>query len=129
METTILLSKVLGLYLIISGLIVMLRKEYFLPVFSVFAKEKMTRIILAFIELLAGLFLVVTHFNFSSLPASIISILGITAVFESIMYSVLPDRSFTKMLSYVNRPTVYVFGGVFSIAVGLYLATYGFGII
>ncbi len=129
METTILLSKVLGLYLIISGLIVMLRKEYFLPVFSVFVKEKMTRIILAFIELLAGLFLVVAHFNFSNLPASIISILGVTAVFESIMYSVLPDRSFTKMLAYVNRPGVYVLGGVFSIAIGLYLAAYGFGII
>ncbi len=128
METTILLSKVLGLYLIISGIIIMSRKEYFLPVFSVFVKEKMTRIILAFIELLAGLFLVVTHFDFSSLPASIISTFGVIAVLESIMYTVLSDRFFTKMLSYINRPAVYVLGGVFSIAVGLYLATYGFGI-
>lgn len=129
METTILLSKVLGLFIAIAGATMMLRKEYFVPVIGLFVKDRLTRIVLAFAELAAGLFLLVQHFDFSSLPAGIITVLGIMMTTESVMYVALPDRFLSKFISKLNNPGFYMLGGLLSSALGLYLAGYGFGLI
>lgn len=127
METTILLAKVLGLFIIIVGVIVMVRREYFIPLISVFVKERFTRLVMSVVELVAGLFLVVTHSIFTSAPAAIISAFGWIAVIESILYLAAPDKTLQKMISRFNSPTFYLFGGLASIILGLYLANYGFG--
>lgn len=128
METTLLLSKVLGLFLIIVGAVVMVRKEYFIPLISVFVKERFTRLVLSTVELLAGLFLIVTHNDFSSLQAGIISLFGWIAVIESILYLAAPDRTLQKFVSKFNSPAIYVFGGFASIVLGVYLAGIGFAL-
>lgn len=127
METTILLSKVLGLFLIITGAVIMVRKEYFIPLISSFVKERLTRMIVSILELLGGLFLVVTHNDFSSVPGGITSLFGWILVIESILYFAAPDRTIQKMVSRLNVASMYLFGGLASIAIGLYLAGFGFG--
>jgi hypothetical protein len=129
METTILLSKVLGIFLIICGAVVMIRREYFIPLISSFVRERLTRLVMSIIELVAGLFLIFTHNDFSSLPAGIISAFGWIAIIESIIYFAAPDRTLQKMLSRMNSPKLYIFGGLASIALGLYLASFGLGLI
>lgn len=84
---------------------------------------------MSIVELVAGLFLIFTHNDFSSLPAGIISTFGWVAVVESVIYFAAPDRTLQKMLSRMNSPKLYVFGGLASIAIGLYLAAFGFGLI
>jgi hypothetical protein len=128
METTVILSKVLGAYIIIAGAIILLRKEYFVPVMGHFVQEKLLRIIIAFCELLAGLFLVALHFDFSSMPAGIISMLGVAAVLEGIAYLALPDKTLTKWVKLFNKPSLYLWWGIAALALGLYLVGYGFGL-
>ena len=127
MATTVYLSKVFGISLVIIGALIMLRRRYFVLVFAAFVREPLVRAITAFIELLAGTFLVVGHNVWSPLPAAIISLFGWIAVIEATAYLVLPDDTLERVVSAFNTATVYLLGGLLAIAVGLYLMGFGFG--
>lgn len=124
---TILLAKVLGIFLAIVGSIVVLRRHEYIGIFGGFVRERMLRVVTGVIVLLAGLFLIVQHQSWSSPPAAIITLLGWVATFEAVAYLALPDPLLERVLQAVNRPAVYIFWGLIAIAVGLYLAGYGFG--
>ena len=76
---------------------------------------------------LAGLFLVFGHNVWSPLPAAIISLLGWIAVIEGGLYLLLPDEAVEGIPEAVNRPSMYLGGGAFTVLVGIYLAGFGFG--
>lgn len=126
---TVLLSKVLGLFLFLIGIAVALRRDYFIPVVATFVEARLMRFVLAVLELLGGLFLVVGYNDFSSGPAAIITLLGWLAVVESLAYMLLPDRVLQQLIAAINNPSWYLGGGVVSIVLGLYLAAHGFGLI
>lgn len=128
MTLTIYLAKVIGLALIIMGAAIMLRRDYFVPVFATFARERLTRIVMSFIELIAGLALIVGHNVWSPLPAAIITLFGWMATIEAAAYMLLPDETIEKWVAIFNVPAWYLGGGIFSIVVGVYLAGFGFGL-
>ena len=127
MSLTTLLAKVLGIYLIIVGLAIMLRRQYFVPVFGAFVKERLTRAVVSLAQLLAGLFLVVAHNVWSPAPAAIISLIGWLAVVEASVYLLLPDDMIEGFIRTFNTPSWYIFGGLLAVIVGLWLAGVGFG--
>ena len=129
METTILLSKVFGLFLMIAGFSVMVRKHYFVPVIGGFVEERLTCMLLGILELLAGLFLSMQYMDFGTLPSSIISALGIALVLEGTLYLLLPDRIVKKVIRFYNVPLWYALGGTLSVLIGAYLVFFGFGLI
>jgi len=129
MATTIVLAQALGLFLIIVGAAVMFRKRYFVPVIGEFVEERLSRMLMGMLELLAGLFLVVTHTDWSSLPAGIISTLGWLLVIEGTGYLLLSDRAVAWIIRTFNVKAWYVTGGALSILLGAYLAAFGFGLI
>src|SRR5688572_5789945 len=124
---TLLLSRVLGIFFVILGATILLRRHYYLPVFAAFARERLTRVVVSMAELMAGLFLAVMHNEWSSPAAAIISLIGWMAVLESLLYLWLPDRLVEKFLNTFNTAGWYVCGGLLAIAAGLYLVAYGFG--
>lgn len=126
---TLYLAQVLGLYLLIAGAVVMLRKRYFIPVVGAFIEDRMLRLIVAMVEVLGGLFLVVGHAIWSPLPAAIITLFGLLLVAEGIMYLVLSDEMVERYIDMVNKPAWYILGGLGSIALGGYLAAAGFGLL
>ena len=127
MATTVYLSKVFGISLVIIGAVIMIRRRYFIPAIGAFVRERLVRTITAFIELLAGTFLIVGHNVWSPLPAAIISLLGWIAVIEAIAYLLLPDAVLERAISVLNTETVYLVGGLLAIALGIYLTGFGFG--
>ncbi len=128
MSQTILLARVLGLFLIIIGALVMIRRHYFIEAFAAFAAQRMVRVILAMMMVLAGLFLVISHNDWSSAPAGIISAVGWIVVVEGIVYASLPDERIGRLMVAFNVPAWYLLGGVLAVAVGIYLAGHGFGV-
>lgn len=128
MESTILLAKVFGIYFLLGGLVIMVRQDYFMPVLGGFAKERLSRLVLGAFELLAALFLVVLHFDFSSLPAAIITLIGISAVCEGLFYFAASDKQADAVIKLFNVKAWYTWGGAFAILLGAYLAWFGFGI-
>jgi hypothetical protein len=127
MAHTILLAKVLGLFLVIVGAAIMLRRRYFLPVFGAYPEQRLIRAVVSLAQLLAGLFLVTMHSVWSSFPAAIITIIGWMAVIEAGIYLLLPDDMVARFIRTFNTESWYIIGGVLAIAVGAYLATFGFG--
>lgn len=124
---TVLLSKVLGIFLMVVGAAVALRRNYFIPVVATFVEERLTRFVVGLAELLAGLFLVVTHNEWSSAPAAIVTLIGWLAVIESIAYMLLPDEVLEELIGALNKPEWYVGSGILSMILGLFLAGFGFG--
>lgn len=129
METTIFLSQVLGLFLMIVGSAVLYRKQYMVPVIGEFAEERLTRMIMGILELLGGLFLVLAHTDWSSLPAGIITAIGYLLVIEGTAYLLLPDAAMRWVIRTFNVRMWYHLGGTLAIMLGAYLCAYGFALL
>jgi hypothetical protein len=126
MPVTILLAKVIGIVLVMTGAAIVIRRNYFLPVFGAYVEQRLVRTTMSMIELLAGVFLVVGHNIWSPLPAAVITIFGWLAVLEATIYLFLPDRLVARFIGTFNTAGCYIAGGLLAIVVGLYLAGYGF---
>lgn len=127
MALTIFLAKVLGVYLLVAGAALLVRRGYFVPVLGAFVEERPLRMIVGFIELLAGLFLVMAHTIWTPFPAAIISVIGILTALEGLMYLILPDEVIEEWITKLNVPAWYIGGGFIAILLGIYLAGFGFG--
>jgi len=127
MELTILLSKVFGIYLIVGGIAIWSRQRYFVPILGDFARDPMMRLIVGTLELVAGLFLVLTHNIWTSAAASIVSLFGWMLALEGAFYMLASDKTVTKMYKVLDYKAWFTFGGIFALVVGAYLAAYGFG--
>ncbi len=123
-----LLAKVLGVYLVIIGIALFARRKYFSAVFAGFVENHLLRMIVAIVELVAGLFLVVTHQIWNSWPAGIVTFFGWAMSIEGIAYLFMPNRWVNKMFRIFNTKVWYFLGGVLAVIVGLYLISVGFGI-
>lgn len=121
------LAQVIGLYLLIMGLIVVIRRRSIMPAISELANNRAILIALGAIELAAGLSLVVAYPTISLSVEGIFSIIGYMMVIESIVYFAFPARSVRKMINKFNRPAWYIGGGLISIAAGAYLIATSFG--
>jgi hypothetical protein len=62
----------------------------------------------------------------SSVPAAMISAFGWMALAETAAY-LLPDELVAQFMRAFNWSALRIFGGLFAVAVGIYLAGYGFG--
>lgn len=128
MPHTILLAKVAGLFLVIVGIAILVRRQDFMDVAAAFARERLTRVVISTFELLGALFLVIMHNEWSPLPAALISLFGWLALIESAVYLMLPHRVVEALVGGLSVPAIYVLGGIAAIAIGAYLAAWGFGL-
>ena len=129
MELTTLLSQVFGIYLIVGGIAIWFRRRYFVPVLGDFAHDPMMRLIVGTMELVGGLFLVLTHNVWSSAAASLVSLFGWMLALEGAFYMLASDATVTRMYAVLNRPAWFIFGGIFALIVGVYLTASGFGLL
>lgn len=127
-ELSLLLAKVFGIYLIVIGIALFARRRYFSAVFAGFVENRLLRMIVAIVELVAGLFLIVTHQVWMPLAAGIVTFFGWVMAIEGLAYIFLPDRWVAKLFRVFNNKVWYFIGGILAIVVGLYLISVGFGI-
>lgn len=124
---TILLAKVFGLSLIIGGVAIWARKRHFVPIVGAFVEDKLTRVVVAILELTGGLFLVNTHNIWNTPVEAIVSLFGWCLLLEGSFYLLSSDETVEKVIKPLNNKSWYLLGGVFSILLGVYLAGSGFG--
>lgn len=129
METTLLLSKVFGLYLVIASIAIMSRRRYFMMVMNEFVKDHAFRLIISIFELAGGLFVVLTHNLWGTLQEGIVSAFGWALAIEGAAYLFLSDRAVKRIVKIFNRPGWYIGGGAVTIAAGAYLVLTGFGLV
>lgn len=126
MELTILLAKVFGIYLIVGGIAIWMRRRYFAPVLGAFVHDPLIRLVVGTLELVAGLFIVLSHNAWGTAPAAIVSLFGWMLTIEGALYMILSDKTVEKLIGALNRPIWYMVGGPLALLVGLYLVAFGF---
>jgi len=120
-------AKLFGLYFILVGAIVLVRRDTIMPVLRRFSQERAFLLILGVVEIAAGLGLILAFPGITFDLAGLISLIGYMLLVEGVIYLAAPAKSVRRMIGYFNRPTWYVVGGILSIVAGLYLARAGFG--
>lgn len=128
MELTILLSKVFGIYLIVGGLAIIVRRKYFMSVVHQWVDHGMLRMIVAIAEFVAGLFIIMTHNIWETLPEGIVSAAGWILMLEGAFYLFASEKLVRKLMKMFNTKMWYIVGGLLSIALGAYLINFGFAL-
>lgn len=123
---TILLAKVLGLFMIIASVIMIARHHWIMGFVEEFGRDRPVRFVTAVLELLGGLFIVLGFGGDGSAAAAVILVIGWLMVVEGIAYLALPDTMIRSVFAVFNRPAFYFAGGLLALAFGTYLALYGF---
>ena len=127
MELTILLSKVFGIYFLIVAVVMFIRHNYMKTLLSSFIEQPMLRFLMGSVILLGGIFLVVSHQDWSTLPAAFISLLGWLTMAKGVLYMSLSNRAVQKWVNFMYHKGGYGWWGSFlALALGLYLTNFVF---
>ena len=122
------LAPLLGLYLFIIGALALYRRKSVMPAVSQMLKNRPLILILALVELLAGLAIVLNYPSFTMDADGIISIIGWMMVVESIIYLAIPYKQVQKLMKRFNKPQWYLASGVIAVVIGAYLTAVSFGL-
>lgn len=122
------IAKLFGLYLLVMGVLVLVKKRSILPAVMDIAKNRALTIVLGALDLAAGLAIVVAFPEVSVTPVGLISLLGYMAVVEGIVYLTLPMKSIQKMVRSFGNKQWYMASGIVAVLGGIYLAGFGFGL-
>ena len=124
-----LVAQLLGLYFLIVGIIVLYRKQSIMPAIGQLIANRALVIVLALVELLAGLAVVLTFPSLSFDWMGLISLIGWMLIIESLIYLAMPYGRVAKMMRNFSRGSWLQAGGVVAVLAGGYLAAIGFGIL
>ncbi|HEY4524918.1 MAG TPA: hypothetical protein VJL39_00970 [Candidatus Paceibacterota bacterium] len=124
-----LVPQLVGLYLLIVGVIVLYRRKSIMPAVSQLAANRLMVVILALMELSAGLAIVLTYPAVSWDWMGIVAIVGWVLVIESIIYIAMPYARVQRFIRYFNKNEWYQAGGVVAVIAGAYLSAVGFGLV
>ncbi|MDO8510398.1 MAG: hypothetical protein Q7S15_02125 [bacterium] len=127
MEQTLFLAELMGLFSLIMGFSMLLRRKMVMGVFDEMANGRLTLYLIGVLEVILGLALVLKHniWTEGSL-AFTISILGWLILAEGVLYVSLPERITRKMLVFAERSRAYFVIALFYLVLGGYLVYAGF---
>jgi hypothetical protein len=129
MELTILLSKVFGLYFLIVGATLLFRRSFFRSVVNLFVEEPALRFMMGALMLFGGLFMVISHQDWSDFNTSVISLLGWLVVIKALFYLNLSNATVKRWVAWYKVGGVYgLVAALVHISLGLYLVNFSFGI-
>jgi len=123
------LAQLIGLYLIIVGSVVAIRRKTLIPAVSDLLKSSGLIMVFACIELAAGIALILVNYRITLDWAGVIALVGWIMVIESILHLSMPASLMRRIVRPLNKPLWYIGGGLLSVLLGAYLAVYGFGLL
>jgi len=118
---SIVLVKIIGVFLLIAGLASMIHRRGCLGVMSDLVKDRPLFYVVTSLELLAGLLVVSLHNVWVGGTNVIVSIIGWAMVIEGASYMLLPYSMSSKIVNSFNKQSWYVGGGLVAVVLGIYL--------
>lgn len=123
------LTKLFGIYFLVMGTIVVLRQGSLMPAVRELLKNRAMLLALGCVELIAGLALILAFPSVSVSVPGLISLFGWMMAVEAVIYLALPLSAVQKLVGRFNRPSMYLWGGLVSLLIGLYMTGVGFGFV
>jgi len=127
MELTILLGKVFSLYLIITGLGLLLNKAHYQKSPGTTAKKDIITFPTSIVTLIIGITLVVVHSVWVAAWPVIVTILAYVTFIKGALDTVFPTLVI-KLVDGVSKDSFYYFSVLFNLGVGGYLAMMAFAL-
>jgi hypothetical protein len=125
MELTILLSKVFGIYFLVMGIILLFRRGFFKSLVSLLVEEPALRFTMGVIGFIGGLFMIVSHQDWSNFAAGVISALGWIIAVKSLLYMNLSNSGVRKWVGWYKLGGVHgLIAALIYLALGLYLSNF-----
>ena len=121
MEISFFLAKVLGWYLIISGLYLLSRQTLVRSVLKDILSQRALLFLFGLITLLLGLLLVVSHNIWVMAWPVVITVLAWITLISGILRLFYPELIIRMGNSMLNRQYSLAISGLFSIVIGLFL--------
>jgi hypothetical protein len=122
----IFLAKLFGLYFLVIGVIILIRRRAVMPAISELAGNRPVLLTLAFIEIGAGLALVLAYPSIGWSISGIFSVVGYMLLVEGLIYLASPYRTTQRFIKAFNKSEWFLAGGVAAVLLGAYLVAYGF---
>ena len=120
------LSQVLGLYMLVMGIAVFLNPTRVEQVIKEFGKSYLIPFFDGAVALIVGLLIVLSHNDWNTPAAAVISLFGWLAVIEGVLMSLLPQAKIERLMAFFTRDSwIPVFGGIMTV-LGAYLTYVGF---
>lgn len=125
MEISILLAKIIGVYLVIEGISLITMQKEIIPIISEI-KGKAVFLGWGVIATIIGLVIITSHNVWLNSYQIAISLFGWLVFVKGVLISFLPMNVIEKIINKINKPIFYNTGGVIAILIGLWLTYYGF---
>lgn len=121
METTYFLAQLLGIFFIITGLSLAVRRKMLLSSLRDVFSNPATTYAFGVLILIAGLGILLIHNDWSTLEASIVTIIAIDMVIEAILYMFLPKKTLKKLFKPFTTKAFYYIAAALYVGFGAFL--------
>lgn len=124
-ETTILLARIMGTTLCLTGLGMVLNAKFYFEIFKDLKDIKLEIFTFGMGVIALGIAVVVNHPFWDSIPAVIINIVGIAMLVKGSFFAILPKMMF-RLTEAILSPALLMIGGILWVIGGAYLMWVGF---
>jgi hypothetical protein len=126
MENSLFWAKYLGIFITVFGGIILLRPKEFQKVVYDASKNIVFVYIIGFIDLILGLFMLISHWVWSYDWPVIITIVGFSVFVKGILRLLVPDRIAKSLKTLSKNKTLIIFEVIPMIMLGIFLIGKGF---
>lgn len=125
MGTSLFLAKVMGVYIIIKGIMAVIKKKDFRKLAEEFAINTSLRYFASLLISILGLLVVFSHNIWSGWQA-IITVLGYLMVIEAVVFMLISKNMAQGLIEKINKNAYYYSMSAVAILLGVYLLSKGF---
>lgn len=124
--SSVFLAEFLGFYILVVSAVLLLKYESFVEYAKRFAEDSSLRYTVAFVELAAGLAIVLTHNVWKLGYAGVVTVIGWAMLVEAIFHLIASSEREQRLVEELTDEFHLMSFGVLGLLVGIYLVTHGF---
>jgi len=125
METTIFLSRLIGLFCLVMGAS-MLKRNMMMDIFHELARQRSLSYVMGVLMLVMGLLLALTHTTWNSALEIVITLIGWGILAEAAKHLFSSKESVARYMGMLENKKIYYLIAVGYLTLGAYLAFQGF---
>lgn len=125
---SLLLGRIVGVFLIIWAFFLMTRRKECLDMVDKLKDNPAALYVVAIATLPVSLTIVFIHPRWVIAWPAIITIIGWSLLFSSLIYLFFPRKVILKLIEYLNKSAFYSIHSIVSLVIGIYLVVMAFGL-
>jgi len=126
MTETIFLAKFLGIFLIIVGISMTMRRRMMIQIIHDLFGNRTLTYFFGLVEFVGGLLLVLYHNQWGTSLETVVTILGWLFLIEGVLYMLMSRETIRRIISKLHSARVYYLFSLANLIIGIIIAYQGF---